>query len=547
MFYTGNTALIFAVMVGNDVAVEIIVRSFRRLGLNVDHVNKSGLTALLVAVERGHIECATVLAADGRANTMAVDPRSGLTAEQLAVTSTGCTLRRPFAAAGSSSSSAGLADRRLIDDDDEDFAPERRSRRLASLTELTVSGVGGSGLTALAAAGRPSSAIRYSSCGGGGGGCRDAIDEIDELIDASEMRPENCRHDKSHGKTTVTNESVTRSRRRDDETTATGDDRKDYGSSRMLQMSAIDGCRQQRRTSLPSIRVYFDNSAAAAAAESSEALLQYRVRQAQRQQQIHSDMTVATAAPCHAGASPAADGEQARVAGRIVAHNATADTGSEDADNGKCKETTAICSQVMPGEKHNVTNDGCSGSGMSSINGSRPGELVKVDKALPMDKSPQDGTSKKLNKSVAIRAASSVENGDCAGHDKTSRPDVERDEQANVDASRFADVGRRSTFSSDSSTHEFGCANISPQRPPSGDSISTSCNNGCRERQQGSSASPSPPQRQLSRSDVTSPPDSTILTTVTDVDENCDETDALRANDLATVYRRLPQLNESDL
>lgn len=91
----GETALTYSAAAGNDVGLELIIRSFRRLGLDVDHVNKSGRTALLIAVSRGHVECAAILAADGRANTRLRDPVTGLTADQLALTCTGCPLKRP--------------------------------------------------------------------------------------------------------------------------------------------------------------------------------------------------------------------------------------------------------------------------------------------------------------------------------------------------------------------------------------------------------------------------------------------------------------------
>jgi len=92
---SGETALTYSAAAGNDIGVELIVRSFRRLGLDVDHVTKSGRTALLIAVSRGHVECAAVLAADGRADTRIRDPVTGLTADQLAVTCTGYPLKRP--------------------------------------------------------------------------------------------------------------------------------------------------------------------------------------------------------------------------------------------------------------------------------------------------------------------------------------------------------------------------------------------------------------------------------------------------------------------
>lgn len=38
MIVPGETALTYSAAAGNDVGVELIVRSFRRLGLDVDHV-----------------------------------------------------------------------------------------------------------------------------------------------------------------------------------------------------------------------------------------------------------------------------------------------------------------------------------------------------------------------------------------------------------------------------------------------------------------------------------------------------------------------------
>ena len=95
LYAIGETALTYGAAAGNDVGLELIIRSFRRLGLDVDHVNKSGRTALLIAVSRGHVACAAILAGDGRADTRLRDPVTGLTADQLAVTCTGCPLKRP--------------------------------------------------------------------------------------------------------------------------------------------------------------------------------------------------------------------------------------------------------------------------------------------------------------------------------------------------------------------------------------------------------------------------------------------------------------------
>jgi len=88
---TGNTSLIYSAIVGNDISIEIIVRSFRRLGLDVDHVNVDGMSALLHAASAGFVECASILAIDGRANLRARHPVTGRTAEELA-RARGCTL-----------------------------------------------------------------------------------------------------------------------------------------------------------------------------------------------------------------------------------------------------------------------------------------------------------------------------------------------------------------------------------------------------------------------------------------------------------------------
>ncbi|KAK2183868.1 hypothetical protein NP493_293g01021 [Ridgeia piscesae] len=85
----GNTALLLSAAVGNDVAIEILIRCFRRLGLNVDHVNNDGLTALMVAAKNGFIQCATTLAVDGRACISCRDPESRMNAEEWA-RSAGC-------------------------------------------------------------------------------------------------------------------------------------------------------------------------------------------------------------------------------------------------------------------------------------------------------------------------------------------------------------------------------------------------------------------------------------------------------------------------
>lgn len=108
----GETALTYCAAAGNDVGLDLIIRSFRRLGLDVDHITKSGRTALLIAVSHGHVECAAILAADGRADTRLRDPVTGLTADQLAVTCTGCPLKRP--SPPDTASGGGASGRRAV-------------------------------------------------------------------------------------------------------------------------------------------------------------------------------------------------------------------------------------------------------------------------------------------------------------------------------------------------------------------------------------------------------------------------------------------------
>ena len=89
-FFSGNTPLIYSANVGNDMAIEILIRSFRRLGLNVDHINNEGLTALLIAAKNGFTECASILALDGKACVSFRDRERGMNAEEWA-RSQGCT------------------------------------------------------------------------------------------------------------------------------------------------------------------------------------------------------------------------------------------------------------------------------------------------------------------------------------------------------------------------------------------------------------------------------------------------------------------------
>ena len=76
--------MIYCAQVGNDIAIDIFMRCFRRLGLDVDHVNDEGMSALLIAAKNGFIGCATILASDGKANVSLRDPQNRMTAEDWA-------------------------------------------------------------------------------------------------------------------------------------------------------------------------------------------------------------------------------------------------------------------------------------------------------------------------------------------------------------------------------------------------------------------------------------------------------------------------------
>ncbi|XP_052252161.1 uncharacterized protein LOC127858862 isoform X2 [Dreissena polymorpha] len=78
----GNTPLIYSAMVGNDIACDILIRHFRRLGLNVDAKNNEGFTALLMAAKHGNITCAQILLGQGKASLYNRDNKVGLTVEQ---------------------------------------------------------------------------------------------------------------------------------------------------------------------------------------------------------------------------------------------------------------------------------------------------------------------------------------------------------------------------------------------------------------------------------------------------------------------------------
>lgn len=57
----GNTALMYAAVTGHSLVVEFLVRAFKRLGLQIDHQNKVGNSAVEVAKYLGHTECLSAL------------------------------------------------------------------------------------------------------------------------------------------------------------------------------------------------------------------------------------------------------------------------------------------------------------------------------------------------------------------------------------------------------------------------------------------------------------------------------------------------------
>ncbi|KAL4237271.1 Ankyrin repeats (many copies) [Mactra antiquata] len=78
----GNTPLIYSAMVGNDIACDILIRHFRRLGLNIEAMNDEGFTALLMASKHGNITCAQILLGQGKALLTPRDNKYGLSVEE---------------------------------------------------------------------------------------------------------------------------------------------------------------------------------------------------------------------------------------------------------------------------------------------------------------------------------------------------------------------------------------------------------------------------------------------------------------------------------
>ncbi|XP_075244379.1 ankyrin repeat domain-containing protein 63-like isoform X2 [Convolutriloba macropyga] len=74
----GCTPLIMCCRVGNDIGTEILVKCYRRLGLDVDHEDGEGMTALMTAFQQGYHECARVLVHLGKASLTRKGEKEGL-------------------------------------------------------------------------------------------------------------------------------------------------------------------------------------------------------------------------------------------------------------------------------------------------------------------------------------------------------------------------------------------------------------------------------------------------------------------------------------
>ncbi len=78
----GDTMLCCAAMSGNAKITKFILREVLKQKLPVDHKNMHGLTSLLLAAQRGHIDVARILVKDGKASVTIRDLDNFMTAEQ---------------------------------------------------------------------------------------------------------------------------------------------------------------------------------------------------------------------------------------------------------------------------------------------------------------------------------------------------------------------------------------------------------------------------------------------------------------------------------
>ncbi|XP_022110338.1 uncharacterized protein LOC110989933 [Acanthaster planci] len=82
--HNGNTPLMYCALANNAEAIEIISRSFRRLGLEVDKVNADGMTPLMEAAKNGYIDCARLLALEAKASVVIRDEVRNMNAAEWA-------------------------------------------------------------------------------------------------------------------------------------------------------------------------------------------------------------------------------------------------------------------------------------------------------------------------------------------------------------------------------------------------------------------------------------------------------------------------------
>ncbi|CAH1243429.1 EHMT1 [Branchiostoma lanceolatum] len=69
----GNTPLNYAAINGNPQLVKLLVNSLTRYRVDIDHRNKEGFTALLLATKNGHYQASQILLQEGRASTRVRD------------------------------------------------------------------------------------------------------------------------------------------------------------------------------------------------------------------------------------------------------------------------------------------------------------------------------------------------------------------------------------------------------------------------------------------------------------------------------------------
>ncbi|XP_071797263.1 uncharacterized protein [Asterias amurensis] len=76
----GNTPLMYCAMNDNTDGIELLSKSFRRLGLDVDKMNAEGMTPLMVAARNGYAACAQLLAQKAKACLFTRDNVHNMTA-----------------------------------------------------------------------------------------------------------------------------------------------------------------------------------------------------------------------------------------------------------------------------------------------------------------------------------------------------------------------------------------------------------------------------------------------------------------------------------